>query len=59
MAKIRDYAKDPAAQANNIKRLKGKPQRYRLRIGDYRVLFALEADEIQILDIGPRGSIYD
>lgn len=51
--------KIPSTQANNVKRMKGKPARFRLRVGDYRVLFALEADEIHVLDIGPRGSIYD
>jgi mRNA interferase RelE/StbE len=31
----------------------------RLRIGDFRVLFRESATEIIVLDIGPRGSIYD
>jgi len=47
MAKINSYARDPEARANNVKQLKGKPSRLRLRVRDYRVLFTLEADEMQ------------
>ena len=57
--KLRLYAVDPAALANNIKALKGEGQRFRLRIGDWRAVFSLEADLIIVHDIGPRGSIYD
>lgn len=59
MAKVGAYAKEPAAQANNVKRLKGTPPIHRLRIGDYRVLFTIDDGGITVLDIGPRGSIYD
>jgi mRNA interferase RelE/StbE len=58
IGKIKAYAADPASQANNIKRLQGRDG-YRLRVGDYRVLFNLDGDVMDILDIGPRGGIYD
>ncbi|WP_286159050.1 type II toxin-antitoxin system RelE/ParE family toxin [Methylobacterium sp. Leaf456] len=56
--KLRQLAEDPAALANNVKALKGGEERYRLRIGDWRAVFTLEADRIIVHDIGPRGSIY-
>ena len=32
---------------------------FRLRVQDFRVLFNETADTITILDIGPRGGIFD
>ncbi len=43
--------------SKNIKRLKGMDV-YRLRIGDYRVLFEIDKDLIKILKIGHRKNIY-
>ena len=57
--KIAAHAANPAAQANNIKRLKGRRGVVRLRVGDYRVLLVEDAESITVLDIGPRGSVYD
>jgi len=31
----------------------------RLRVGDFRVIFTETADTITVLDIGPRGGIYE
>lgn len=41
--KIEQYAADPTSQANNVKALQGSDL-YRLRVGDYRVLFTVAAD---------------
>ena len=41
--KIEQYADDPASQANNVKALQGSDL-YRLRVGDYRVLFTIAGD---------------
>ena len=57
-SKITLYAKDPASQANNVKRLTGVDA-LRLRVGDFRVIFSETADTITILDVGPRGDIYE
>jgi mRNA interferase RelE/StbE len=57
-AKIVQYAENLAAQARNIKPLVGVDAS-RLRVQDFRVLFRETADTITILDIGPRGGIYD
>ncbi|MDH2403463.1 type II toxin-antitoxin system RelE/ParE family toxin [Bradyrhizobium sp. SSUT18] len=58
MAKIDAYARNPAAQANNVKKLKGRSD-YRLRVGDFRVIFSETKRTITIHDVGPRGGIYD
>ena len=57
-AKIDQYAADPGAQATNVKKLRGRED-YRLRVGDFRVVFSETDDTITIHDIGPRGGIYD
>jgi mRNA-degrading endonuclease RelE of RelBE toxin-antitoxin system len=44
--------------ANNVKRLSGV-HALRLRVGGYRVIFCETAETITILDIGPRGDIYE
>lgn len=56
-AKIESYATDPASQSNNVTTLQGRPV-LRLRVGDDRVLFAVQDSTMMILDIGPRGGIY-
>lgn len=58
-SKIDAYAVDPASQANNnVKALKGRAG-IRLRIGDWRVIMDDQGYVLAILDIGPRGGIYD
>ena len=50
------------ARGSNIKRVRGGPRGlYRLRIGDYRVVYALkdEPPAVLLLRIGPRGNVYD
>lgn len=60
VGKISQYADNPASQAANVKRLTGAEE-YRLRVGDWRVLFTVENGEmvITVLKIGPRGGIYE
>ena len=59
--KIKILSADPKNLANNIKKLKGKYQEYyRLRVGDYRVIYSQENDRliILIIRIGHRKEIY-
>jgi mRNA interferase RelE/StbE len=56
--KIEQYAVDPTSLTANVKALKGVDAK-RLRVGDFRVIFRETAMTIEILDLGPRGSIYD
>ncbi|MGK9167057.1 type II toxin-antitoxin system RelE/ParE family toxin [Inquilinus limosus] len=55
--KIEQYAADPASLANNVKKLQGRPG-YRLRVGDWRVIFDEDGRVIAILAILPRGGAY-
>jgi mRNA interferase RelE/StbE len=55
--KIEDYAKDPESLANMV--ITMSTGHRRLRVGDFRVVFRENADELEILDIGPRGGIYN
>lgn len=48
VGKIEQYATDPGSLANNVKALQGADL-YRLRVGDYRVLFTIEEDAIRIM----------
>jgi mRNA interferase RelE/StbE len=56
--KLRQLADDPSTLTNNVKALKGSDGRHRLRVGDWRVLFTIVADQIIVHEVGPRGSIY-
>jgi mRNA interferase RelE/StbE len=57
-AKIEEYAENPGALANVVTEMVGKDY-LRMRVGDFRVLFRETATEITVLDLGPRGGIYD
>ncbi len=57
-SKIIAYATDPASQANNVTALKGRTG-IRLRLGDWRVIMDDQGNVLAVLDIGPRGGIYD
>lgn len=58
VGKIEEYAADPASQANNVKALKGR-EGIRLRVGDWRVIMDDQGNVLDVLDIGPRGGVYD
>jgi mRNA interferase RelE/StbE len=57
-SKIGQYASDASSQANNVTALVGVEAK-RLRVGSYRVIFTETPDTITVLDIGPRGGIYE
>lgn len=47
---------------SDIKKLKGTKKRddmYRLRVGDYRVIYAVEENTVLVLEIIPRERGYD
>ena len=57
-AKIEQYANNPTALANNVIQLTGSSAK-RLRIAGSRVLFTETETTITVLDVGPRGEIYE
>ncbi|MGX7706488.1 type II toxin-antitoxin system RelE family toxin [Methylobacterium sp. Gmos1] len=58
-SKIEQYASDPRTQANNVKALKGEPGVFRLRVGDWRVLFTEDGVVLAVIRVAPRSSAYD
>ena len=59
VTKIREIAENPYAQNNNIKKLQGRDG-YRLRVGDWRIIYELYDERlvIMVLEIDSRGGIY-
>lgn len=55
--KIDQYASDPASLAANVTKLQGRSG-YRLRVGDWRVIFDENGSVLAILKIAPRGGAY-
>jgi len=57
--KLRKLAENPYAPNNNATKLQGRSG-YRLRVGDWRVIYDIIDNElvILVLEIGPRGGIY-
>jgi mRNA interferase RelE/StbE len=51
------YAENPGA-AVNVKALTGHPGSYRIRKGDWRLVFTIADDVLTIVRIAPRGSVY-
>lgn len=56
IGKVELYAQDPVALGNNVTNLVGR-EGIRLRVGNWRVIMK-DGDVLDVLDIGPRGSIY-
>ena len=54
--KVDELTENPFSK--DIKKLKGCND-FRLRVGDYRVIFYIEKDTIIILKVGHRKNIYD
>ncbi len=45
----------------DVKKLQGKTEDYRLRVGKYRVIFSKEEKNlaINVIEIAPRGKVYN
>jgi mRNA interferase RelE/StbE len=61
---IKSLETDPfkSRSRSDIKKLKGTKKRedlYRLRVGDYRVIYAVEKNTVFVLEIIPRERGYD
>jgi len=53
-------ADDPRPHAARKMRGTGNLEDWRVRIGDYRIVYRIddEAEEVLVLDVGHRGSVY-
>jgi mRNA interferase RelE/StbE len=56
--KIRQYAANPTSLVNNVSKLQGRESEYRLRVGDWRVIFTQDGVSLDVLKVSPRGSAY-
>ncbi len=56
--KIKVLATEPESVANNTARLKGMPGCFRLRVGQWRVIYRVQGDVVDVLEIVPRGAAY-
>ena len=59
MEKVEALSADPMAPNNNVKKLTNHPG-YRLRIGDWRVIYTIQEQAllIAVIRIAPRGDVY-
>lgn len=59
MKKVSALAVDPFAPNNNVKKLVNRPE-CRLRVGDWRILYAVHEGKlvIEVIRIAPRGGAY-
>ena len=57
--RLADIAADPYAQHPNVTKLQNRPG-YRLRVGNWRVIYEIRDDEliILVLTVGSRGEVY-
>lgn len=60
MARVSELARDRHAPNNNAAKLQGV-NGYRLRVGDWRVIYTLDHGVlvVTVVRTGPRGSIYE
>jgi mRNA interferase RelE/StbE len=56
-AKISQCASDPDSMANNVKKLQGGDS-YRLRVGDWRIIFDENDVVIEVIKVGAWGDVY-
>lgn len=45
-------------RSGNVKSMQGANDIFRYRVGDFRILFSVIAENLYILEIGSRGDIY-
>ncbi len=57
--RLSDLKTNPLKSSNDIKKLKGcKEDLYRLRIGKIRIIYKMNNNNIEIIDIDYKGNIY-
>ncbi len=56
VAKLKEYARDPFRYSRKL--IHPKIGTYRFRIGNYRIIFDMDKENIVVLRIGHRSNIY-
>jgi mRNA interferase RelE/StbE len=57
-AKIAALAEDRRSQANNVRLLQGYDGIFRLRVGDWRIIYRDDIEVLRIIDIDSRQQVY-
>ena len=57
---VEKLASDPAATDIDVKPLQGRPGEFRLRVGEYRIIYEPEHAIllISVISVRPRGDVY-
>ncbi len=55
-SKLLEYSKEPFSHARKLSKI--SIGTYRFRVGDYRIIFDIDKDNIVVLKIGHRKEIY-
>jgi mRNA interferase RelE/StbE len=55
---LNEFAEGTGAHVNNVTQLVGEAA-FRMRVGDFRVIFEATETTIIVTKIGPRGDVYD
>jgi mRNA-degrading endonuclease RelE of RelBE toxin-antitoxin system len=60
LRRLEAIALRPFGEHANVAALRGAPDMFRLRQGDWRAVYVVDrgSQEVQVLDVAPRGSIY-
>lgn len=58
-SKLRQLADDPESLANNVKPLKGGEGYWRLRVGDWRVIYTEALVVLSVVRVAARSAAYD
>lgn len=58
VARINAYAADPAMRSVDVEMVRGQAGVRRIRWGDWRALFRVAGDEMQVFRIGLRKDVY-
>jgi len=61
LARLREIAADPFAEHANVKAMRGEKDLFRLRHGDWRVVYRVVRvdDEVRVVVVDTRGSVYE
>ena len=57
--KVEQLAADPDSLTNNVQPLRGINDVWRLRVGDWRVLYTSDLVVLSVIRVAPRGSAYE
>ena len=60
LARLEAIAADPHGRQTNVKALRGEPNAFRLRVGDWRAVYRLDeaTGTMRVTRFEPRGSVY-